>query len=440
MSGEAGRERAGQGDMVRPKIGFLPIGRLSSPEFGRDLDLGRELIGRLDADVIQCPRVWSEPDLLDQLELLRIESVDLLVLYVLHGMSAEQQVLAGARSGVPVALWALPTNYSFSSCTSAVGALRERGCPVKMTLAPAGDDRVLRDLTVWARAAFARAALQRSRIGTLGGIFPNLPAAQYHRDVLFEKLGPQIVHLPLAWLQHALRDLGDQVVHEAIADLRARFDVQVNDRLLGEAIRFDMALQRLAEEHRLSAFAIECHTETNLLFGINPCISYASRQSSFVIGCEGDAVMAIAMLMVRHLTGAESCLSDVFSLEGDILTLRHCGASCQMGGAGPVRIAGLKAPAAVGVDLTLAMCMPRVEVGRVTLLRLHGRAADHLHLAMGEVVGSEINDGTTIQVRLDAPQAFLGEVCGNHYLVAHGDLRPLVGVLAEWVEMIVTET
>jgi L-fucose isomerase-like protein len=425
---------------TRPTIGFLPIGRLAGPDIQRNYELGRALIGQIEADVEECPMVWAEPDVLDQVERLRSREIDLLVIYVLHGMSAEQQVLAGVTCGAPVALWALNSDYSFSSCTSAIGALRERHIPAKMALATAGDESVLPDIAMWARAAFARAQLRRSRIGVLGGIFPNLPAAQYHRDILFEKLGPQVVHLTLAGLQATLDAVADESVDLAVERLRERFVVKVSDDLVRQAARFDLALGDLAASQRLAGFAIECHTETNLLFGINPCLSFAHREPRIAIGCEGDVEMAAHILMARWLTGADAYLGDIFSLTDGVLTLKHCGASCQMARGEDVAIAGLKAPATVGVDRTLAMCMPRLPDGRVTLMRLHGRETYRLHVAMGDVIGSEADGGTTVSVRLDEPGAFLREVCGNHYLLAYGDLRPALAVLAGWMELEITET
>ena len=425
---------------TRPKVGFLPIGRLGGAEMEQHYDLGRRLIERIDADVEECPVVWSEPDVLDQVARLRRLDIDLLVIYPLHGMSAEQQVLAGVKCGVPVALWALNSNYSFSSATSAAGALRERGYHVKMALGEAGDDSVLPDVELWARAAFARAQLQRSRIGVLGGIFPNLPAAQYHRDILYEKLGPQVVHLTLAEFQQVMESVTEDAAGAWAERLYERFDIPLSEKLLREAARFDLALGDLAAMHRLAGFAVECHTETNLLFGINPCLSFAHREPTIAIGCEGDVEMAAHILMVRWLTGADAYLGDIFSLRDGVLTLKHCGGSCRMARDADAKIAGLKAPATVGVDRTLVMCMPLLPDGRATLMRLHGREAYRLHVAMGDVIGSEAGEGTTVHVRLDEPAAFLEEVCGNHYLLAYGDLRGRLAVLAEWMGLEVMET
>jgi len=427
-------------DRKRPKIGFLPIGRLAGDEIATHTKLGIDLIQQIDADVIPCPTIWEEPALLDEVARLRAQEIDMLVVYPLHGMSAEQQTLAGVQCGVPTVIWALNSNYSFSSATSAVGALRERGYRPKMALGQAGDASVLPDIELWARAAFAKAQLGRARIGALGNLFPNLPAAQYHRDILFSRLGPQVVHLTLAQLRKTLDELDEGATATAIERLHERFDVLVSDESLREAVRFDQALLKIAGAQRLAGFAVECHTETNLLFGINPCLSFAHAEPRLAIGCEGDVEAAAHILMTRWLTGADAYLGDIFSLENGVLALKHCGAGCQLAREGKVAIRGLKAPATVGVDRTLAMCMPELPDGRVTLMRLHGRESYKMHVAMGDVISSKAEDGTYVEIRLDRPAEFLGEVCGNHYLLAYGDLRRRLAALCEWMEIEITET
>ena len=426
----------------RPRVGFLPIGCIRNSDLQRDYELGRELAARIDAQVIESPLVWEQTEVLDAVARLQDVKIDMLVQYVLHGMSAEQQTLAGARCNVPTVIWALPTHYSFSSCVSAVGALRSRGRKVRMVLSPAGDPGVLSEIEMIARVGYTIAQLRHSRIGTIGGIFPNLPAAQYHRDVLADRLGPQIVHVPIARFKRFLADANkdDGAVRAELTRLRETFDVRVGDERLCSAIRFDLALRALVQEYRLAGVAMECHTELNLLFEINPCLGFADENRGYLIGCEGDVVMVVNMQMVQLLAGCESYLGDVLSLQDGILTLAHCGASCQFARGRDVAIIEQTAPDTLGIEIKLAMCVPTFPLDQVTLLRLHGRDLDRLHMARGKVVASETGERLTVRVQLDNPREFLDHVCGNHYLVALGDLTPQFKLLGEWMDITVIET
>lgn len=225
-----------------------------------------------------------------------------------------------------------------------------------------------------------------------------------------------------------------------IARLRATFQVDAGDELLRKAIRFHWALREIAQRQRLTAIVLECHTELTRLFGINPCFAFADAGSPYFVGCESDAIMTVAMLMVHFLAGRHSYLGDVLTLQGDMLTLTHCGASCGIAAGEAVHIRQQFAPAHVGVPTPLALCVPAFPAGPATLLRLHGPQIDQMHLAMGEVLTSDVSQRLTVQVRLDQPERFLQELCANHYLLAAGDLRAEVRVLCEWLGIALTET
>jgi len=386
--------------------------------------------------------VWEQPRVLDAVFDLRCSDIDVLVVYVLHGMSAEQQTLAGVKSEVPTVLWALPTNYSFSSCISARGALRDRGRKVALVFSPDDDSRAVAEIEMAARAAYAMEQLKRCRIGTLGGIFPNLPADQYHRDTVADKVGPQVVHLPVARLRQQLDAVSpeDEAVVKEMARLRKRFDVRVDDALLGKAARIDHALRRLSREERLNAICLECHTELAPLFGINPCLGFADESCPYIPVCEGDVVRGVNALMLHLLTGEVPCMGDAMGVRDGILTLSHCGAPCAWGSDGDVVIAEQRAPAHVGVETKLAMCRPMIGCGRVTLTRLHGQELEQLHVGVGDIVDASNDDLVTVRVGLANADGFLDGMCGNHYLIAGGDVRSRLGLLCEWLGIEVIET
>ena len=427
---------------TRPRIGFLPIGRIGNDALQQDYEAGKTLVHRLEAEVVESPLVWDQTAVLDSVANLRASGIDILIQYVLHGMSAVQQTLAGVKCGVPVVLWALPSNYSFPSCASAVGDLRERGIRVRLLLAPSGDVSILQQLDLLARVAYTVVRLRNSRIGTLGGVFPNLSASHYHRDALAEKLGPETVHIPLVQLQRALSlvDANGRVVDEQVARLRSTYDVRTNDELLRNAARFELALQALVNEHSLTALAMECYTELVPLFGINPCLGFAKRDDSYLIACEGDVVAGTNMLMVRYLTGIDPFMGDIYSLQDGILSLVHGAApACLAANPESVVISEQAAPDSVGLKLQLAMCVPTFPLGEVTLSRLHGRACDRLDLTKGELVAQEAGERVKVYVRLSNPEGFLEHVSGNHYLLIPGDLRPHLKLLGEWLDLTVTE-
>ncbi len=427
----------------KPRIGFLPIGCLKNKDLEQDYERGKKLIYQLDAEIVESPLVWEQPDVLANIAELQRADIDLLVQYVLHGMSAEQQTLVGVKTDVPTVLLALPTNYSFSSCASAFGALRERGCKVKLlSLSPGEEEDAVRDLIMIARVAYTMSELKRTRIGALGGIFPNLPADQYHRDIVADKLGPQIIHLPISVFQEFLkqRQNNDSGIAKEIVKLRDKFKVEVDDSLLAKAICFHLALGDLADQKRLTAIALECHTELTPLFDINPCFGFADPNCTYLPICEGDVIRGINMLIVSFLTGGDSYIGDTIFVKDGVLTLAHCGSSCGLAKNGNVVIKEQLAPSHVVEGKRQAMCMPEISPGEVTLMRLHGQYLDQFHLALGKLTSTDMNGRLNVHIDLHNPCAFLKHICGNHYVIAKGDLRPQLTLLCDWSGIKITET
>jgi L-fucose isomerase-like protein len=422
-------------------VGFLPIWNQAQLALEDDYERGLRLVHGLDADIVTCPAAWSQPDALDRLAELQARGIDLLIVYVLNGMSASQQTLIGARATVPVALWALPTNYSFPSTANAVGVLRERGRRVRMVYSDGDPAMVVPQLGVMARVAFTIHQLQHCRIGTLGDLFVNLSAGYYHPDTLMDRLGPQVVHIRLnefnTFLAAAAED--DGAVQDEINRLRARCDIGVDNVMLTKALHFHRALQRATEKERLTAIALECHTELTPLYGINPCLGFAEETCPYLIGCEGDVVMAANLLLLRYLTGQQAFLGDIYSLRDGVLTLVHCGADWRLAGSGGVRVAGQLAPATVGLATRMAMCVPDLPAGPVNVTRLHGPASNRLDVAAGAVIECSTEERLVVRVRLDNPQGFLQNVCGNHYALSYGDVRPHMRLLSDWLGLQMTE-
>jgi L-fucose isomerase-like protein len=427
----------------KPRIGFLPIGELSTDTFKESYELGRRLIQNLEVEILDFPPAWKHSEVLYYIEEFRRVGIDLLVLYVLHGMTAIQQTMAGVNIEVPILLWALPTNYSFSSCASAIGALRNRGRKVKMVLAPVGDESILSELEKCSLVAYTIAQLKKSRIGSVGGLFPNLPASYFHHDVLADKLGIDSIHIPIVEFQRFLvlskseKLLKDQEVRL----LQKGFKVQVEAELIRKAIPFHAALEALSAEYLLDAITLECFSELIPFFGINLCWGLTENHSNFLTVCEGDVVIGANMLMLYYLTGKVPFLSDIYSLNNNILTITHRCGPASLGTNGGEIIIGEQIEKGTGDNQhRLAMCMPRLPLGEVTLTRLHGPACDQLHIVMGEVIRSAVEGRSIVDIKIQNPQDFLNQVCGNHYLLAFGDLRPKLRLLCDWLEIRINET
>ena len=84
---------------------------------------------------------------------------------------------------------------------------------------------------------------------------------------------------------------------------------------------------------------------------------------------------------------------------------------------------------------------PRIAPGPVTLMRYYGRDCDRMHVAFGELTGSESLPNLTVKVRLAGDRwNFLGQCSGNHYIVVSGDIRAELNLLGKWLGITIIET
>jgi len=86
-------------------------------------------------------------------------------------------------------------------------------------------------------------------------------------------------------------------------------------------------------------------------------------------------------------------------------------------------------------------CRPRLENGPVTIFRFYGRQCDKLHLASGELLGSELSPNLTVKIKLKGNRwDFLEQCFGNHYIVVAGDIQGELRLLGKWLRITILET
>jgi L-fucose isomerase-like protein len=212
-----------------------------------------------------------------------------------------------------------------------------------------------------------------------------------------------------------------------------------DENALATGLHLHLALKRLAQEHRLDAFAAECWTGLPRELGLNPCLGFA--EDAYVLACEGDVTLCISLLMVQHLTGSRAYVGDLYDLDLDgVMTLIHCGAPASLAGDPRAVVLG-RSQVALERGYETITCRPRLTPGPVTVFRFYGRNCDKLHLAMGELLGSDPSPSLAAHLRLAGSRwDFLKLCAGNHYVVVPGDLRPELDLLASWLGITIFET
>jgi L-fucose isomerase-like protein len=204
-------------------------------------------------------------------------------------------------------------------------------------------------------------------------------------------------------------------------------------------IQHHLALKQVALEQKIDGFATECWSGFPRELGLNPCMGFI--EDAYTLACEGDVMLCISLLLVRYLTGSSAYVGDLYDLDLEgILTLIHCGAPAMLAlNKGEMVLS--KSQLALERGFETMTCRPCLENGPVTLFRFYGWECDKLHLASGELLGSELSPNLTVKVKLDSNRwNFLEQCFGNHYIVVAGDIRGELKLLGKWLGITIFET
>jgi L-fucose isomerase-like protein len=425
---------------ISVRISVLPVGEFDSELIRAEFEAIIEGLRGLKAELSLAEPVADQDGAQQAVEGFAASQPDLLLIVPLRGLSAPIMEAAALASRRPCLIWPVQGRFALPSSTLAIGALREVGAPVELLYVPPDHPESIVRLRCVVRAAKAFTRLQHSRVGVIGGLFPNLAACRYDPLTVRAKLGITFIPLSSAEVRTAMQATSGREIERQRATLMSAYALNPAEATAVEAgLKLHRALQQLAVEHTLDAFATECWTGCPGELGSNPCLGFI--EDSYTLACEGDGMLCASLLIVRYLTGVQAYVGDIYDLDyAGTLTLVHCGAPASLA-AGPGEIVVGHSQAARERGFATITCRPRLATGPATLFRFYGRDCNKMHIAKAELLSSEPSPNLTVKVRLSGDRSdFLEQCLGNHYLVVAGDIRDELQLLSKWLGITVIET
>ncbi|MEM2369587.1 MAG: hypothetical protein QXK73_02210 [Candidatus Bathyarchaeia archaeon] len=423
----------------KPRICLVPIGRISNDVFKRDIDNVENLLREFDVELKKIDAISNELQAPQLRNLPEKESYDLTLLLSLHGATAHLQVSAAECLEKPVVIWSLPKRFSFPTSASAYGALKERGFWVTLLHGESNDKKLAEEVVTLARVAFAIHKLSKTRIGILGSLPHYMLASLYDSEALEKRFGVKLKQLSHFEFMSILKSFQLEKKGNIEQVLRENVNVQTDECSLSKGIAVHKAIKEILCRYKLNAIALGCHPDLEAELQINPCFGFV--EDSYAIGCECDVLSLISALFLKYLSGVSAWITDIYSLEGDRLTLAHCAAAKSLAMGNEVIISGKTQKEIGDRPHTLAECRPKIPKGPATLVRLLGKQADRLHLTFGEIESCDVEEQVKVTLRIQGnPKEFIRYAMGNHYTMALGDLREEVKILCERLNIKVIET
>ncbi len=443
--------RLEQRNRTRPKnmttintttIAALPIGEFDTDLVKNEFDAIIRSINRLNANLIVADPVSDEAAARHSVQRLSERHPDLLLIITLRGLSAPIIEAAAQLSRAPCIIWPVQGSFALSSSALAAGALRDSGVPVELLFAPPELPASFERICLVARAAKANSRIRESRIGVIGKLFPNLVSCRYDAQTLNNRLGITLLPISFDEVREKIQSISGQphAIDKMQQEISSSFVVAPAEvKALDAGIKLHLALKQIAQEQKIDGFATECWSGFPRELGLNPCLGFV--EDAYTIACEGDVMLCVSLLLVRHLTGRSAYVGDLFDLDlNGLLTLVHCGAPASLA-SNKREVALSKSQLAMERGFETVTCRPPLDPGPVTLFRFYGQECDKLHLAVGELLSSELTPNLTVKVRLAGDRwDFLDQCFGNHYVAAAGDIRNEMKLLGKWLGISIFET
>jgi len=381
--------------------------------------------------VVICPLTWCE-------DALMLEAVQNL-------------------RGLPLLLWcylperALPAQMSMTDLfhgSGPVAALQVSGTLKRMDLkfctafgshnTPVTIGRLL----AFARAAHVARMLKGARIGLLPGRCEIMPGTWLDDDRLRNEIGPAVQYISLDEYKAICDAIPEERVAAFVAELKDAYPAAPNLTAEGlrRGARVSLGLAEVAEQYDLDAVAIEdiCE-ETHRVFGLRPCLFVPALFDRAVVSMEAEVGGAVALLILRWLTGLPVMYVEMFAADETENTVLagHAGMM-------DIRLAGTEV--VLEPDGEYAESEPdsawmsfQARAGRVTLLCVSQDVERYKFIiATGEALGGpqKLLGSPAAHVRLDTPLPEFFTRCmqngmTQHWALAHAEVTEEVEMLAE---------
>lgn len=254
--------------------------------------------------------------------------------------------------------------------------------------------------------------LHNCRLGIIGEPSDWLISSGVEHDAVKNRLGAELVDIPMRALLDTLDTIPEQPAPEAS-------EVPQIHAALPGAYRIYLALKSLTEKHHLNGLTLRCFDLLDAVHNTG-CWALAKLNSEgLVAGCEGDVPTMLTMMLLHALTGNSSFQANPASINpetGEIL-FAHCTVPFDM-----VRNYELDTHYESGIGVGIRGHVPE---GPVTVCKVSGDLS-RAFVAEGELVRNQAEPDlcrTQLLVRLTDPsnaEYFLTNPIGNHHVIAIG--------------------
>lgn len=309
---------------------------------------------------------------------------------------------------------------SLAASMEILSYLRQRG--IKGEILHGSNEYVTRQIKVLTTVGIARQKLHGARLAVVGAPSDWLISSRYDREALHDRLGIELIDIPMSEVLAAHEAADGQVTDRA---LEAMAPTDAIRHAIPGAMRIYQALRQLVERYRLQGLTLRCF---DLLTAVKNtgCLALAQLNAEGIVaGCEGDVPAALSMLIGQALTGKAGfqCNPAIIDPELGQITLAHCTIPLNI-----VEHYELDTHFESGIGVGIRGFMP---TGDVTLFKVAGDLTRHFS-QNATLLRNESQPGmcrTQQVLQLSQPEQanyFLTDPIGNHHVVLPGHNKEVI--------------
>ncbi len=204
------------------------------------------------------------------------------------------------------------------------------------------EERVKRELTVFARSSHAKNSLKGQTFGLIGGRSIGITTGVPDPDDWYTKFGIDVEHIDQLEIIRRADSIPSEIVENAFNWLsrnvkKIHYD---NDKLTEASLKYQIrcyyALKDIINQYKLDFAGVKCHYELSEYY-VTQCLSacflndpydWDGIKEPFVLSCEADAEGALTMQILKLITGLPVLFMDVRNYKKDegIFVFSNCGA------------------------------------------------------------------------------------------------------------------